>query len=62
MATALTARMMNCGQSCITAKRFILVEEIYDEFVAKFTKAVADLKSGNPMDQATKVVPLARKD
>lgn len=62
VATALTARMLNCGQSCIAAKRFILVEEIYDEFVSKFTKAVANLKSGDPMEETTQVGPLARKD
>jgi len=60
--TAVTARMMNCGQSCIAAKRFILVEEIYDEFVSKFTEAVKQLKSGDPMDEATQVGTLARKD
>jgi succinate-semialdehyde dehydrogenase/glutarate-semialdehyde dehydrogenase len=60
--TALVARMLNCGQSCIAAKRFILMEGIYDEFVSKFTKAVSELKSGNPLDEDTKVGPLARKD
>lgn len=60
--TALTARMLNCGQSCIAAKRFILVERIYDEFVQKFTKAVSELKSGNPMDDKTTIGPLARID
>ena len=59
---ALTARMLNCGQSCIAAKRFILVESIYDEFVQKFTEAVKGLKSGNPMDESTTVGPLARVD
>jgi succinate-semialdehyde dehydrogenase/glutarate-semialdehyde dehydrogenase len=60
--TAVVARMLNCGQSCIAAKRFILMEGIYDEFVSKFTKAVSDLKSGNPLDEDTKIGPLARKD
>ena len=60
--TALVARMMNCGQSCIAAKRFILVEGIYDEFVSKFTDAVRQLKSGDPMDEASQVGTLARKD
>lgn len=60
--TAIVARMLNCGQSCIAAKRFILMEAIYDEFVLKFTKAVSELKSGNPLDENTKVGPLARKD
>jgi succinate-semialdehyde dehydrogenase/glutarate-semialdehyde dehydrogenase len=60
--TAVTARMMNAGQSCIAAKRFILVEAIYDEFVAKFTKAVAKLESGDPMSDSTSIGTLARKD
>ena len=60
--TAVTARMLNCGQSCIAAKRFILLEAIYEEFVTKFTKAIKDLKSGDPMDDATQVGPLARLD
>lgn len=60
--TAITARMLNCGQSCIAAKRFILDEGIYDEFVSKFTEAVSKLKSGDPTDDTTQVGPLARKD
>jgi succinate-semialdehyde dehydrogenase/glutarate-semialdehyde dehydrogenase len=60
--TAITARMLNCGQSCIAAKRFILMEPIYDTFVAKFIAGVRALKSGNPMDEETQVGPLARKD
>jgi len=62
VATAVTARMLNCGQSCIAAKRFILMENIYDEFVLKFTSEVKKLKSGDPMEEDTKVGPLARKD
>jgi succinate-semialdehyde dehydrogenase/glutarate-semialdehyde dehydrogenase len=60
--TALTARMLNCGQSCIAAKRFILVGNIYEEFVNRFVEAVSQLKSGDPMDEGTQVGPLARKD
>lgn len=60
--TAVTARMMNAGQSCIAAKRFILVEGIYDEFVDKFTKAVGKLVSGDPMLDDTSIGTLARKD
>ncbi|WP_339834305.1 NAD-dependent succinate-semialdehyde dehydrogenase [uncultured Flavobacterium sp.] len=59
---ALTARMLNTGQSCIAAKRFILVESIHDEFVEKFTEAVKTLKTGDTMDEETTVGPLARKD
>lgn len=60
--TALTARMINCGQSCIAAKRFILVKGIYDEFVSKYIDAVRELKTGDPLDITTQVGPLARKD
>jgi len=60
--TAIKARMLNCGQSCIAAKRFILVEGIYDEFVTKFTNAVKSLKSGDPADNETQIGTLARKD
>lgn len=60
--TAVTARMMNCGQSCIAAKRFILVESIYDEFVSKFLEGTKDLKVGNPIKEDTKIGVLARKD
>ena len=60
--TAVSARMLNCGQSCIAAKRFILLESIHDEFVEKFTKAVSELKAGDTKDDETQVGPLARKD
>ncbi|TLP80165.1 NAD-dependent succinate-semialdehyde dehydrogenase [Maribacter sp. ACAM166] len=60
--TAINARMLNCGQSCIAAKRFILMESIYDEFVIKFIEAVKQLKSGDPMNDNTKIGPLARLD
>lgn len=60
--TAVAARMRNSGQSCISAKRFILVEGIYDEFVAKFTASVRKLRSGDPLDETTQIGPLARKD
>lgn len=60
--TAIPARMLNSGQSCIAAKRFILVGETYDEFVSKFTEEIRTLQSGDPMDGDPKVGPLARKD
>ncbi len=60
--TALVARMLNCGQSCIAAKRFILVGSIYDAFVSRFTEAVSKLQSGEPLLDTTQVGPLARKD
>lgn len=60
--TALVARMLNCGQSCIAAKRLILVESIYEEFVSKFIEEAGKLKSGDPINEDTKVGTLARKD
>jgi succinate-semialdehyde dehydrogenase / glutarate-semialdehyde dehydrogenase len=57
--TAVTARMINNGQSCIAAKRFIVHEEIYDEFMRRFVDRVAALRVGDPMDPATNVGPLA---
>lgn len=60
--TAVNARMMNAGQSCIAAKRFIVTKGVYDEFVEKFTARVKELKSGDPLDENTNMGPLARVD
>jgi len=53
------ARIVNNGQSCIAAKRFILHEEIAGEFETKFVAAMERLKIGDPLDEATEVGPLA---
>lgn len=60
--TALTARMLNCGQSCIAAKRFIILYDVYDEFVGKFIEKLRSLKAGDPREEDTQVGPLARLD
>ncbi len=60
--TAVTARMINQGQSCIAAKRFIIVESRIEEFELKMQEAFRKLKVGDPMDPDTEVGPLARKD
>lgn len=60
--TGVTARMMNNGQSCIAAKRFILVGDAYEKFLPAFTEKVKELRSGDPLDEATDVGPLARTD
>jgi succinate-semialdehyde dehydrogenase / glutarate-semialdehyde dehydrogenase len=57
--TAVRARCINNGQSCIAAKRFIVHESIYAEFERKFTEGMKKLKVGDPMDLATEVGPLA---
>jgi succinate-semialdehyde dehydrogenase/glutarate-semialdehyde dehydrogenase len=59
---ACRARNQNNGQSCIAAKRFIVVEEVADEFEGHFGDAVAGLAVGDPMERATNVGPLARGD
>jgi succinate-semialdehyde dehydrogenase/glutarate-semialdehyde dehydrogenase len=59
---ACRARNQNNGQSCIAAKRFIVAEPIANEFEELFSRAVAALKVGDPMDRANQVGPLARAD
>jgi succinate-semialdehyde dehydrogenase / glutarate-semialdehyde dehydrogenase len=61
-ATGVRARNQNNGQSCIAAKRFIVVESIADDFERRFAKGVEDLVVGDPMDPKTQVGPLARRD
>lgn len=56
------ARMQNTGQSCISAKRFIVLEKVYDEFLAKYIQGVNQLKKGDTQEETTQVGPLARKD
>jgi len=57
--TAVTARMLNNGQSCIAAKRFILVDAIADRFEQQLTDRFSRLKVGDPMVPETDVGPLA---
>ncbi|MDA8980328.1 NAD-dependent succinate-semialdehyde dehydrogenase [Chitinophagales bacterium] len=59
---AVKARMLNNGQSCIAAKRFIVVDAIHDEFVYAFSEALKELKYGNPEDESTDYGPMARAD
>ncbi len=58
VATAVTARTQNCGQSCIAGKRFIVHEEVYDIFRAKFKAAFESLRVGDPNDPETDIGPL----
>ncbi|MDH3887675.1 MAG: NAD-dependent succinate-semialdehyde dehydrogenase [Gammaproteobacteria bacterium] len=62
VAQALLSRFMNTGQSCIAAKRFIVVEAVAEAFVARFKVAVEGLRSGDPLDDATQLGPMARFD
>jgi succinate-semialdehyde dehydrogenase/glutarate-semialdehyde dehydrogenase len=59
---AVASRFLNAGQSCIAAKRFIVVDDIADEFLGRFTSAVEALQPGDPLDEATTLAPMARRD
>ncbi|NND93058.1 MAG: NAD-dependent succinate-semialdehyde dehydrogenase, partial [Granulosicoccus sp.] len=57
--TAVKARTINNGQSCIAAKRFLVHRDVYDEFRDRFVAGFESLKVGDPMDEATDIGPLA---
>jgi succinate-semialdehyde dehydrogenase/glutarate-semialdehyde dehydrogenase len=57
--TAVQARIVNNGQSCIAAKRFIVHEKIAGEFEKRFAAAMEALRVGDPMDESTDIGPLA---
>jgi len=59
VATAIRARTINNGQSCIAAKRFIVAADIYEEFTSRFIAGMKALQIGDPMDHATEIGPLA---
>ena len=59
---AIASRFLNCGQSCIAAKRFIVVPQIADEFLRQLKAGVESLRMGAPMDDATQIGPMARLD
>jgi succinate-semialdehyde dehydrogenase / glutarate-semialdehyde dehydrogenase len=56
------SRLLNNGQSCISAKRFVVVDAVADRFVEAFVAAVEESVVGDPMDRATTLGPLARPD
>lgn len=59
---AARARFQNTGQSCIAAKRFIVVETVADAFEQKFVAAASKLRIGDPLNRETQVGPMARSD
>ncbi len=62
VAGGVLSRYLNSGQSCIAAKRFVVVREIAEAFLDRFVAAVAALRVGDPLDDATQVGPIARDD
>ncbi|PYK02370.1 MAG: NADP-dependent succinic semialdehyde dehydrogenase [Verrucomicrobia bacterium] len=59
VSTAVKARTINTGQSCIAAKRFFIADKIYNSFLEKFVEQMRTLKVGDPFDETTQIGPLA---
>jgi succinate-semialdehyde dehydrogenase/glutarate-semialdehyde dehydrogenase len=59
---AVASRFLNTGQSCIAAKRFIVVEAVAEDFVGRFRGAVESLTPGDPLDEDCRLGPMARVD
>jgi succinate-semialdehyde dehydrogenase/glutarate-semialdehyde dehydrogenase len=57
-----TSRLLNAGQSCIGAKRFIVADAVYEEFKTEFVRLMSEAKYGDPLDPQTTIGPLARTD
>ncbi|HWN50110.1 MAG TPA: aldehyde dehydrogenase family protein, partial [Xanthobacteraceae bacterium] len=61
-AVSTKGRLVNSGQSCIAAKRFIVVEDVRREFEERFVEHMSAVKMGDPLDETTQMGPLARHD
>src|SRR3984893_9229953 len=59
LTTAVKARMIKSGQSCIAAKRFFIADKVYDVFLRQFVERMRALKIGDPLDETTEIGPLA---
>jgi succinate-semialdehyde dehydrogenase/glutarate-semialdehyde dehydrogenase len=62
VSTGVKSRMVNSGQSCIAAKRFIIADAIYDQYLAQFVERMKKLKLGDPREEATEVAPLSSEN
>ena len=62
VAACVTSRLINTGQSCIAAKRYIVVESLYEEFKRRLLDQMSKVKAGDPMLEETQIGPLARED
>lgn len=56
------SRLLNAGQSCISAKRFIIAEPVYEAFKTEFVRLMKEASWGDPLDEKTTIGPLARVD
>src|SRR5437868_2675690 len=62
ISTGLKSRMVNSGQSCIAAKRFIIADAIYETYAAQFVEKMKKMKLGDPVDETTEVAPLSSEN
>ena len=60
--TCTLARLINNGETCVAAKRFIVVDSLYDDFRKRIVEEFASKKAGDPMDESSDLGPLARAD
>lgn len=58
---AITSKFRNCGQTCVSANRFLIQEGVYDEFVARITSAIKGFKIGNGQSNGVQIGPLINK-
>ncbi|HMM10902.1 MAG TPA: NAD-dependent succinate-semialdehyde dehydrogenase [Bacteroidales bacterium] len=61
-ATGMMSRMLNAGQVCIAAKRFLIHESLYESFINQQIELLSTLQPGDPMDESTTIGPMARPD
>ena len=62
ISTGVKSRMVNSGQSCIAAKRFIIADAIYEKYVPQFVEKMQQMKLGDPVDETTEVAPLSSEN
>ena len=60
--TCVQGRMVNNGETCVSAKRFVVSADVYDEFREQFVQRMGAIKPGDPNDKGTQLGPIARKD
>jgi succinate-semialdehyde dehydrogenase/glutarate-semialdehyde dehydrogenase len=60
--TCVNGRLYNNGETCVAAKRFIVVDAVYDQFKKGFVERMSTIKTGDPFDENMELGPMARKD
>ncbi len=60
--TCVAGRLVNAGQSCVAAKRFLVVEPVLEEFMSRFLDGMGSVRTGDPLAEDTGIGPLARRD